>query len=227
MTLNVHGSPPRIVEYIKYFEENYTPVGESTDGSTFFIKKANKPSGGRKRKAFSKKAGESRNSSESSENEDEENIIERIVDSREINGEKIYKIRWKNRPSDDDTWQTIRTLGDPSIVQEYEKLKLVKLDELKTTGNSDEPSEEEERGFLRRLMKEVRKGVRYRDEEVVGVIDKHFNSDNEKFYLFLLKNKRIVYVHPEDVPENIKEECMYADMKRLLINENAIHRVRT
>uniref|UniRef100_A0A0K0F506 Chromo domain-containing protein n=1 Tax=Strongyloides venezuelensis TaxID=75913 RepID=A0A0K0F506_STRVS len=154
--------------------------------------------------------------------EEEEGIyvIEKIVDSRVVNGVKEYRVRWENYPPEDDTWQTIDTFNDPSIVQEFEKLKSAKFKGLGTPAPDSDKSSKRTKPvktkFLKKLMKKVRRGVTYRDEEIVGVLDKHFNSEDEGFYLVQLSNKQIIYMHPDDVPVKFREECLYADKKRAL-----------
>ena len=106
------------------------------------------------------------------------------------------------------------------IVHEFEKLKSSKLKGMGTPATDSDRSSKRTKPvktkFLKKLMKKVRKGVTYRDEEIVGVLDKHFNSNEEGFYLVQLSTKQIIYMHPDDVPVKFREECLYADKKRAL-----------
>uniref|UniRef100_A0A0N5C1X7 Chromo domain-containing protein n=1 Tax=Strongyloides papillosus TaxID=174720 RepID=A0A0N5C1X7_STREA len=157
------------------------------------------------------------------ETEEEEGVyvIEKIVDSRVVSGGiKEYRVRWEGYSPEEDTWQTIDTFNDPSIVHEFEKLKSSKLKGMGTPATDSDRSSKRTKPvktkFLKKLMKKVRKGVTYRDEEIVGVLDKHFNSNDEGFYLVQLSTKQIIYMHPDDVPVKFREECLYADKKRAL-----------
>lgn len=45
--------------------------------------------------------------------------VKSIVGHREYNGKLVYKIRWKNYDSDDDTWEDFRSLSCPDLLEMY------------------------------------------------------------------------------------------------------------
>lgn len=52
--------------------------------------------------------------------EDEEFVVEKIVGKRERKGITEYFIKWKDYPSDDNTWEPISNLNCDSMIEEYE-----------------------------------------------------------------------------------------------------------
>merc|ERR1711917_219063 len=65
---------------------------------------------------------------------EEEYEVDKIVDDKIEDGEKMYLIRWKGFASDDDTWEPISNLECPDNIKEYERAKKEKQikDEPKT-----------------------------------------------------------------------------------------------
>merc|ERR1711976_284041 len=70
---------------------------------------------------------------------EEEYEVDKIVDDKIEDGEKMYLIRWKGFASDDDTWEPISNLECPDNIKEYERVKKEKKREISEKKIKDEP----------------------------------------------------------------------------------------
>merc|ERR1711917_11987 len=70
---------------------------------------------------------------------EEEYEVDKIVDDKIEDGEKMYLIRWKGFASDDDTWEPISNLECPDNIKEYERVKKEKKRDKAEKQIKDEP----------------------------------------------------------------------------------------
>lgn len=70
---------------------------------------------------------------------EEEYEVDKIVDDKIEDGEKMYLIRWKGFASDDDTWEPISNLECPDNIKEYERVKKEKKREKANKELKEEP----------------------------------------------------------------------------------------
>ncbi|KAJ8352608.1 hypothetical protein SKAU_G00240840 [Synaphobranchus kaupii] len=81
-------------------------------------------------------AGIERSEPGESEQDEEEDVyeVERIIDMRTKEGEVLYRVRWKNYTSDEDTWEPEAHLEDCREVLLAYKKKLSEIKVKKDTG---------------------------------------------------------------------------------------------
>lgn len=63
-------------------------------------------------------------------------------------------------------------------------------------------------------MSDAKKGTKYNEKEILGVLAMQYNKKNEKFYLIQLINKSVVPIHSTDIPEKFKSECLRLDRRQ-------------
>ncbi|XP_058470675.1 M-phase phosphoprotein 8 isoform X2 [Solea solea] len=151
-----------------------------------------------------------------SEQDEEEDVyeVERIIDMREEQGEVLYRVRWKNYCSDDDTWEPEAHLEDchevllafkRNIVEakakkEAEAKKIVKPLPVKTEvfDADSESDSDKDRPAPLPVKKKKKKKIREEDESP----PKEKEKDKKK----KKKEKRKEEVRPQPAPESDEEE---------------------
>ncbi|KAG7501482.1 M-phase phosphoprotein 8 isoform X3 [Solea senegalensis] len=155
-----------------------------------------------------------------SEQDEEEDVyeVERIIDMREEQGEVLYRVRWKNYCSDDDTWEPEAHLEDchevllafkKNIVEakakkEAEAKKIVKPLPVKTEvfDADSESDSDKERPAPLPVKKKKKKKIREEDESPPKEKEKEKEKEKKK----KKKEKRKEEVRPQPAPESDEEE---------------------
>uniref|UniRef100_A0A0K0F2X4 Chromo domain-containing protein n=1 Tax=Strongyloides venezuelensis TaxID=75913 RepID=A0A0K0F2X4_STRVS len=126
-----------------------------------------------------------------------------------------YRIRWKGYTSKHDTWQTADTFYDSNIITEYEKAtNKEKYKSAFTSTFNNNLNEDINDCLLDTIMSDAKKGTKYNEKEILGVLAMQYNKKNEKFYLIQLINKSVVPIHSTDIPEKFKSECLRLDRRQ-------------
>ncbi|XP_062313546.1 M-phase phosphoprotein 8 isoform X4 [Osmerus eperlanus] len=140
--------------------------------------------------------------------QDEENVyeVERIIDVRTEEGEVLYRVRWKNYASDDDTWEPEAHLDDcrevllayKRALAEAEAKKCIKLPMKSDVFDADSSESDKERP-TETPTKKKKKKKRPEDEEVE---EESASKEKRK----KKKEKRKEDIRPRPAPESDEED---------------------
>ncbi|XP_067084214.1 M-phase phosphoprotein 8 isoform X1 [Osmerus mordax] len=140
--------------------------------------------------------------------QDEENVyeVERIIDVRTEEGEVLYRVRWKNYASDDDTWEPEAHLDDcrevllayKRALAEAEAKKGIKLPMKSDVFDADSSESDKERP-TETPTKKKKKKKRPEDEEVE---EESASKEKRK----KKKEKRKEDIRPRPAPESDEED---------------------
>uniref|UniRef100_A0A0N5C095 Chromo domain-containing protein n=1 Tax=Strongyloides papillosus TaxID=174720 RepID=A0A0N5C095_STREA len=103
----------------------------------------------------------------------------------------------------------------PRSTGQIRVLKTVNSQRRQSTGSRKRKLSENGNCHLDRLMKSAKKGTRYSEVNILGVLGAQYNLMREKYYLVQLTSKNVVPIHPDDIPPRFKDECSRIDENAL------------
>uniref|UniRef100_A0A0N5CG67 Chromo domain-containing protein n=1 Tax=Strongyloides papillosus TaxID=174720 RepID=A0A0N5CG67_STREA len=135
---------------------------------------------------------------------------QRIIDK--INEEILEKAKTATTPP---PRFVLSATQRPRSTGQIRVLKTVNSQRRQSTGSRKRKLSENGNCHLDRLMKSAKKGTRYSEVNILGVLGAQYNLMREKYYLVQLTSKNVVPIHPDDIPPKFKDECSRIDENAL------------
>uniref|UniRef100_A0A0K0G332 Chromo domain-containing protein n=1 Tax=Strongyloides venezuelensis TaxID=75913 RepID=A0A0K0G332_STRVS len=131
---------------------------------------------------------------------------QRIIDK--INEEILEKAKTATTPI---PRFVLSTNQRPRSTGQIRVLKTINSQRRQSTGIRKRKLNESINCHLDRVMKSAKKGTRYSEANILGVLGAQYNLMREKYYLVQLTSKNVVPIHPDDIPLKFRDECSRID----------------
>uniref|UniRef100_A0A0N4ZN93 Chromo domain-containing protein n=1 Tax=Parastrongyloides trichosuri TaxID=131310 RepID=A0A0N4ZN93_PARTI len=140
-----------------------------------------------------------------------EYVVERIMEHKMIDGKMMYKVRWEGYGPADDSWLLASDFTDIDYIKEYEEE--CKKDIRKVHAEK----ESSDNNFLKNLIRNARKGVMYKKEDIYAIISKINDENMDACYLVQLQNRDLVCIYPGDIPKELYKHSLQLSQYKISI----------